>query len=378
MVAPFSFHVSDWSPRTLVLPASLLGRHRTVGGGERYALEYARAMAAMTPTTLGLFDLKASAEPDGRLEIRTFSVRHLSFRWGFPATPETWRALAAYDVVHCMCFPTSLSEAVVPLARWRRQLSVLTDVGGGGGTWSGYMMKIHRRLDLHRLAHGLAHLSGHASKFFPDWKQPSTVLFGGARPEIYPPGGPGGYALFVGRLLPHKGIRQVIDALTPDLPLRVVGRPYSPAYLQELLSAAVGKDVTFITDASDAEVATQMAGASVVLQPSLPSPTAAGDKSELLGLVALEGMAAGKPVIVTRTTSLPELVVDGVTGFIVPPHDLGAMRARIASLVRDPELSRRMGGQAQAHVRANFAWSTVARRGLEFYRALAVRHGLIP
>ena len=360
-----------------MLPASLLGRHRTVGGGERYALEYARALAGLTPTTLGLFDLKAHAEQDGPLEVRTFSLRHLSFRWGFPATLETWRALAAYDVVHFMCFPTALSEAVVPMARLRRQLAVLTDVGGGGGTWSGYTKKIHQRLDLHRLAHGLAHLSGHASTFFPDWKHPSTVLFGGARPEIYPAGEPGGYALFVGRLLPHKGILQVIDAVTPDLPLRVVGRPYAPSYLQELRAAAAGKDVTFVTDASDAEVARQMAGASVVLQPSLPSPTASGDKSELLGLVALEGMAAGKPVIVTRTTSLPELVVDGVTGFIVPPHDLGAMRSRIAALVRDPGLSLKMGGQARDHVRTHFAWSSVARRGLEFYRALAMRHGLI-
>ncbi len=361
-----------------MLPASLLGRHRTIGGGERYALEYARALSELVPTTLGLFDLTAGQEQEGSLSIRTFGVHHYSFRWGFPATWETWRALADYDVVHLMVFPTPLSDALVPLARLRKQLAVLTDVGGGGRCWSGYLKKIHPALDLHRFAHGLAHLSGHASTFFPDWSQPGTVLFGGARPELYPPGQPEGYALFVGRLLPHKGVRQVIDAVTPDIPLRVVGRPYDLGYFQELQAAAAGKQVTFITDASDAELARQYAGASVVLQVSLPNPTPGGDKSELLGLVALEGMAAGKPVIVTRTTSLPELVVDGVTGFVIPPHDLVALRDKISLLVRQPELSRRLGEQARAHVRQHFTWSSVARRGLDFYRALALRHGLIP
>ena len=361
-----------------MLPASLLGRHRTIGGGERYALEYARALSGLVPTTLGLFDLNPGEESDGALKVRTFGVHHYSFRWGFPATWETWRALADYDVVHLMVFPTPLSDALVPLARLRKQLAVLTDVGGGGRCWSGYLKQIHPALDLHRFAHGLAHLSGHASTFFPDWSQPGTVLFGGARPELYPPGQPEGYALFVGRLLPHKGVRQVIEAVTPDIPLRIVGRPYDLGYFQELQAAAAGKQVTFITDASDAELARQYAGANVVLQVSLPNPTPGGDKSELLGLVALEGMAAGKPVIVTRTTSLPELVVDGVTGFVVPPHDLGALREKIGLLVRQPELSRRLGEQARAHVRQHFTWSAVARRGLDFYRALAVRHGLIP
>ena len=276
-----------------------------------------------------------------------------------------------------MCFPTPLSDALVPWARWHRQLTVLTDVGGGGRCWSGYFKKLHPRLDRHRWAHGLAHLSLHASRFFPDWSQPGTILLGGARPEIYPAGEPGGYALVVGRLLPHKGVLQVIQAVPSDLPLRVVGRPYDAAYFGTLQAAAQGKQVTFITDAADAELVRQYAGASVVLQPSLPNPTPGGDKSELLGLVALEGMAAGKPVIVTRTTSLPELVVDGVTGFIVPPHDLVALREKINLLVRNPELSRRLGEQARDHVRQNFSWAAVAGRGLDFYRALAARHGSI-
>jgi glycosyltransferase involved in cell wall biosynthesis len=82
-------------------------------------------------------------------------------------------------------------------------------------------------------------------------------------------------------------------------------------------------------------------------------------------------MACGKPVIVTRTASLPELVVDGKTGFIVPPNDLAALRAPIEKLVGDPALSQRMGADARRHVEENFTWNRVAQRGLDFYRGLS-------
>lgn len=363
-------------PRVLVIPASNFARNRTLGGGERYALELARALAQRTPTTHALFDTTTSTAQDGALTLQTYSVRHLDDAWVFPGTTDTWKAIAQFDVLHLMCFPTRLSETLVVRGRLRGQKIVLTDVGGGGRTLSGYLQKFHRRWDLHRLAHGLAHLSVHAGQFYRDWSQPSTTLFGGVNPKLLgnEAGEPRGYALFVGRLLPHKGILEAIQAVPPNVPFRVVGRPYSPEYFAQIQAAAAGKQVTFITDADDAELARQYAGANVVLQVSLPTPGGQPDKSELLGLVALEGMAGGKPVIVTRTTSLPELVEDGVTGYIVPPRDLAALGTRMEQLVRDPELSRRLGQQARAHVQRRFTWDRVADVTLDFYRRLLSGH----
>lgn len=362
--------MGDWMPRVLILPSSLYSRHRTIGGGERYALEYARALARHVPTTLGLFDLTDSVARDASLEIRNFPLRNFSDQWGFPATPAAFRAMGAFDVVHIMCFPTSLSEAAVLLARWRKQISVLTDVGGGGRSLSGYLGRISSRIDLHRCADGLAHLSGYAGTFFGSWKHPQTVLYGGADCDSVVAPFTGGHALFVGRLLPHKGILNVIRALDAATPLRVVGRPYDMGYFDQLRAEASGKQITFVTDASDADIRREYAEASVVLQPSIPRPSEAGDKSELLGLVALEGMAAGRPVVVTRTTSLPELVVDGETGFVVPANDLEALGSRIRQLVGNPILAEQMGRKAREHVRTNFSWDTVALRGLTFYRSL--------
>lgn len=358
-------------PRVLVVPASYFARGRTVGGGERYALEYARALSALTPTTLALFDTEPRRETDGTLEVRTFSVRHLNQRLVFPLTAESWRELGRFDVVHSMVFPTPLTDLLMLSARLRGQTAVLTDVGGGGRCWSTYLQKLHPRAGLNRLAHGLALLSRHSAGQFADWRQQKAILYGGVDLGALAPDGnpPGGYALFVGRLLPHKGVLQLIRAIGPDVPLRVVGRPYDPEYVRELRDAARGKDVRFVMDADDAELRRQYAGASVVLQPSIPTPGAA-DTSELLGLVTLEAMACGKPVIVTRAGSLAELVLDGRTGFVVSPEDAETLGARVRQLVQDPEMSARMGEAARRHVEEHFTWEQAAARGLELYRQL--------
>jgi glycosyltransferase involved in cell wall biosynthesis len=64
--------------------------------------------------------------------------------------------------------------------------------------------------------------------------------------------------------------------------------------------------------------------------------------SELLGLTLLESMAVGTAVVCTDVGGMPEYVVDGTTGFIVPPNDAGAMRAAVQRLIGDSELARRM------------------------------------
>jgi glycosyltransferase involved in cell wall biosynthesis len=364
--------VKPSAPRVLILPASYFARDRVVGGGERYALEYARALAELTPTTLGLFDLKRRREIIDRLEIRTFPVRRLTQPWGFPLTRETWRAFRDFDVLHCLVFPTPLTDLLLLAARLRRQKIVLTDVGGGGPCWSTYLGKISRRFNLNRLAHGLALLSRHSAQAFSDWSQPRTVLHGGVDLQQFPVSStpPQGYALFVGRLLPHKGVLQLVQAVDADTPLHVVGRPYDDNYVGQLRAAAVGKRVQFIFDADDAELRRQYAGANVVLQPSLPSENAMIDTSELLGLVTLEAMACGKPVVVTRAGSLPELMVDGETGFLVAPHDAAALRECITRLVSNPGLSQTMGAAARKHVAAHFTWEQAARRGFDFYHTL--------
>ena len=90
---------------------------------------------------------------------------------------------------------------------------------------------------------------------------------------------------------------------------------------------------------------------------------------ELLGLVLLEAMACGAPAICTNVASMPEVVVDGVTGFIVPPNDVEALRERLVWIRDHPERAREMGIAGRQRVLNGFTWRAVAERCLAAYDA---------
>src|SRR5437660_1243282 len=172
-------HTFESEPKVLIIPPSYFASDRIIGGGERYAFEYARALADRTPTTFCLFDRKSSKSTAGTLTMKTLSIKHHDERRAFPITAKSWRALSEYEVFHIMVFPTPLTDLLILSALIRKQKVVLTDVGGGGPCWSTYLQKLNRRANVNRLAHGLALLSKHSATFFTDWPQPQTVLYGG-------------------------------------------------------------------------------------------------------------------------------------------------------------------------------------------------------
>ena len=88
---------------------------------------------------------------------------------------------------------------------------------------------------------------------------------------------------------------------------------------------------------------------------------------ELLGQTLLEGMACETPAICTNVASLPEVVDDGVTGFVVPPNDPAALGDRLEQFRRDPERATSMGTAARARVLERFTWDRVVQRCLEAY-----------
>ena len=302
-------------PRILILPASYGADGRVIGGGERYAYEYARALANLTPVTLALFGGRPESQEEGPLRVRTLPGNVTRpFFW---ARRTTRAELLEHDVFHAMVFPTPATDYLLLLGAWARKPVVLTDVGGGGRCLSGFLRRWGRAWDLNRRADGLALLSPYSARFFAHWSQPRAILLGGVRQAFEPqPSRPEGFALFVGRLLPHKGVLPLIEAMPPDVPLKIVGESYDPAYDAALRRAAKHRQVEFAGRVTDQELDDLYARASVVVQPSLPLP--GEDKSELLGLAVIEAMAREKPVVVTAAGSLPDLVVPGVTGFRSP------------------------------------------------------------
>jgi glycosyltransferase involved in cell wall biosynthesis len=92
--------------------------------------------------------------------------------------------------------------------------------------------------------------------------------------------------------------------------------------------------------------------------------------SEGLSMTLLESMRQRLPTVVTHVGGNPELVVDGVTGFLVPVHDMTAFAQRVVELVRDEELRRAMGVAGHCRVAERFALAEVAHRYLDVYTEL--------
>jgi glycosyltransferase involved in cell wall biosynthesis len=90
---------------------------------------------------------------------------------------------------------------------------------------------------------------------------------------------------------------------------------------------------------------------------------------EGFGLVLLEAMLAGLPVVATRVSAVPEIVVDGETGFLVPPRNEEALSARLAELLDDASLRARLGAAGRERARTEFSVEAMTRRTIDVYRA---------
>jgi glycosyltransferase involved in cell wall biosynthesis len=89
-------------------------------------------------------------------------------------------------------------------------------------------------------------------------------------------------------------------------------------------------------------------------------------------------MASQTPVVATNAGALPELVVDGATGIIVPPADPGALAGAIARLLADPERCRAMGAAGRARVLERFTWDKHARGVEALYEDVLSKRRLRP
>ncbi|MGA2384878.1 MAG: glycosyltransferase family 4 protein [Gemmatimonadales bacterium] len=350
--------------RVLLTSPALFGDDGVYGGGERYATELARAVAAR----LGAATLYAAgrSDEDRRDGPLTVVVRrpwlHVRRQAHNPFPRGLWRAVAQADVVHCFQQHIVLTSAALAMARVRRIPRFVTDLGGGGWDISGYV-------DTTAWCTGLLHLSRYAAAAARrEADSRDAVLYGGSGTVAARPAD-GRTVLFVGRLLPHKGADVLVEAAEPGWDVVLCGRSYDPRYLTDLRALAAGKQVSFLLSASDRQLEGAYARAAVVVVPSVSTDRYGGTTAvtELLGLVAIEAMSRGIPVVASRVASLPEIVDDGVTGLLVPPADATTLREAVRGLLADPIRGAAMGQAARRRVAERFTWSAAAEVAIAAY-----------
>jgi glycosyltransferase involved in cell wall biosynthesis len=174
----------------------------------------------------------------------------------------------------------------------------------------------------------------------------------------------------IGRMIPVKGFEYLVEAhsvavaVVPELRLVLVGDGAERRELEKRVRAlGVSETVVLRGAAPPAAIPGYLAAADIVSVPSVHH----GGYVDGLPNVALEAMAAGRPVVGSRVGGIPELVRDGENGLLVPEKDAAALAAALVTLARDPALRARLGGTGRAEIRAQRSWDTVGKRFVEVF-----------
>jgi glycosyltransferase involved in cell wall biosynthesis len=160
--------------------------------------------------------------------------------------------------------------------------------------------------------------------------------------------------LYAGRLVPHKGVGDLVEAMAGlDAELLVVGDGPSRAGL-EARARDLGVKATFTGFIDHREVPAHYAAADIVCYPSLYEP---------LGNVVLEAMAAGKPIVATDAGGMGEVYEPG-TGSLVQPGDVAAIQGALEGLVED-DMAREEAGRKGMATAPRYGWDRVAKTTID-------------
>lgn len=166
------------------------------------------------------------------------------------------------------------------------------------------------------------------------------------------------------RLVEQKGVSYALQAFAklaadhPQAQLIIAGDgPLRAALNLEAAALRIAERVHFLGWQED--TAPIMAGIDALLLPSL---------WEGFGLVLLEAMAQSTPIIASRVSAIPEIVIDGETGLLVPPRDVETLAAAMRTLITDSALARHMGLLGQARVEAHFSAARMVEQTLALYQ----------
>lgn len=171
--------------------------------------------------------------------------------------------------------------------------------------------------------------------------------------------------LFIGRLTPTKGVQHLLRALSkvhknfPNACLIIRGNGEQKQHLKKLSKKLqIKKSVIFLDAIRRSELPQLYAACDIFVLPSLKEP---------FGLVLLEAMAIGKPVIGSKVGGIPDIIRNGVSGFLIEAGNVNELTSRLSDLVSDPKLRAKMGKKGREISLKTFDYRIIAKKTLEIY-----------
>ena len=378
---------SDSDPLAILVLGGLVPWHAPGGGSQVVPFELAEALAKAGNRV----DYMAVAPGNSPRDMKHAHALYIALEPGSPAFPnsllfplyqylKTFRRIQDYDIVYCDAhnaafyglhktisasaprLVTTIYTSGIPRFFWQRRsffepynylafkladLVICPSNYSRGNVSQAYGVPLSKS----RALHGGVHSSLLAQTSIRKRKGRLTLLF-------------------CGRLNGRRPFK-TLDVLLKAMPLilhrhrvelNIIGvGPRLDEYAALVRALGIEEEVHFLGFVDPTDVPTDYAHADLFVLPS---------RMENFPLVLLEAMASGLPVVATAVGGVPELVVSGETGLLVPPNDPQALAEAINSLLDDPKTMRAMGAKGREMVREHYTWDRVAERMAEYFREI--------
>jgi len=258
---------------------------------------------------------------------------------------------------------------------WYHTLSAQIDTDAGLSRWKVNLLRLRKRIVYRAATHIVANSRASredVQRVFRVSERKCRVFYNSLADPLedvdLPQDAKKQKLICVGRLHPSKGQDVMLRAMVllrqvlPDAYIEFIGDgPCRASYIQLAHDLGVEDRCIFGGSINHHEVLTRMASSVVTVVPS---------RSEAFGLVNIESLAVGTPVIASSVDGIVEIIRDGMDGFLVPPEDPGALAKRIETLLSNPELRQAMSANAREHFLSQFEQKKIVEQQAEWLESL--------
>jgi glycosyltransferase involved in cell wall biosynthesis len=221
---------------------------------------------------------------------------------------------------------------------------------------------------LRRASRIIVYTESYAATSLAIWKYPTVCVPTGLDIDRFGPQADGAairerhrledrkVVLFVGRLTEHKGIQTLIEAapmLPRDTAFLLVGPGEIPrAWTRLMRQLGVEDRFLKVGKVPEHELPAYYSACDILVLPSV-------SRLEAFGLVLVEAMASGKPVVASDIPGVRDVVMDGQTGFLAEPFMARDLADKLNAIISDDELAAQMGRKARIHAREHYSWNVI-------------------
>jgi len=353
--------------------------HPHIGGVESHVMALARELLKKGHK-VAVFTSRhdpalPSREDVGGIDVRRIPMRAMLFQT--PMTPRLAREIQKedWDVIHSHSPPPLTAyyaarasrRCLAPLVHTHHCDPELPSAIGRVVTW------VYQRTllasTLRRAARIIVYTESYAATSLAIWKYPTVCVPTGLDVDRFGPQADGAairdrhkledrkVVLFVGRLTEHKGIQTLIEAapmMPRDTAFVLVGPGDFPrAWTRLMRQLGVEDRFLKVGKVPENELPAYYSACDLLVLPSV-------SRLEAFGLVLVEAMASGKPVVASDIPGVRDVIKDGVTGFLAEPFSPRDLAEKLNAIISNDELAAEMGRRARLHAREHFGWNVIA------------------